>query len=144
MQKQLAADLYYEAGMKAWGDEYEIALAGGFFSVRAPGYLPAGAVTYSQLQSLFPFDNELALCKVQGRDLKSKFFESRNSNYFISYGDYGAQLKNNIDPNATYYIVVDTYTAYYAPNNLEVVKLFGQAVYARDLLADYIAAGGLN
>ena len=142
--RQLAADLYYEAGMKAWGAEYEIALAGGFFSVRAPGYLPAGAVTYSQLQSLFPFDNELALCKVQGRDLKSKFFESRNSNYFISYGDYGAQLRNNIDPNATYYIVVDTYTAYYAPNNLEVVKLFGQAVYARDLLADYIAAGNLN
>lgn len=141
--RQLAADLYYEAGVKAWGGEYNIALAGGFFSVRSPGYLPAGSVTYAQLQTLFPFDNELALCKVQGRDLKSKFFESGNDNYFISYGDYGAQLKGSIDPDAVYYIVTDTYTAYYAPNNLEVVKLFGQAVYARDLLADYIAAGNL-
>lgn len=142
--RQLAANLYYEAGMEAWSDEYDIALGGGFFSVRSPGFLPAGEVTYAQLHSLFPFDNELVLCKVRGRDLKNKFFESRNDNYFICYGDYGTQLRNNIDYNATYYIVVDTYTAYYAPNNLEVVEFFGQAVYARDLLADYIAAGNLS
>ena len=129
--------------MAAWGEEYEIALGGGFFSVRSPGYLPAGNVTYAQLQSLFPFDNELVLCSVRGRDLQKKFFQSSNSNYFISYGDYGAQLKNNIDPDATYYLVTDTYTAYYAPNNLTVVEFFGQAVFARDLLADYIAAGRL-
>ena len=141
--RQLSADLYYEAGMKAWGDEYEIALGGGFFSVRSPGFLPAGDVTYAQLHSLFPFDNELVLCKVKGRDLRNKFFQSSNDNYFISYGDYGAQLRSNIDNDAVYYIVTDTYTAYYAPNNLEVVEFFGQAVYNRDLLADYVAAGGL-
>ena len=141
--RQLASDLYYDAGVAAWGEEYEIALGGGFFSVRSPGYLPAGNVTYAQLQSLFPFDNELVLCSVRGRDLQKKFFQSSNSNYFISYGDYGAQLKNNIDPDATYYLVSDTYTAYYAPNNLTVVEFFGQAVFARDLLADYIAAGRL-
>ena len=142
--RQFAANLYYDAGMKAWGDEYQIALAGGFFSVRSPGYLPAGNVTYSQLQSLFPFDNELVLCKIRGSDLKRKFFETNNDNYFICYGDYGAQLRGNIDSNGIYYIVTDTYTAYYAPNNLEVVKSFGQAVYARDLLADFVAAGGLS
>lgn len=142
--RQLAADRYYEAAMKAWGDEYQIALAGGFFSLRSPGYLPKGSVTYAQLQSLFPFDNELTLCSIQGRDLQRKFFQTNNDNYFISYGDYGAQLRNNIDPDATYYIVTDTYTAYYAPNNLTVVEMFGQAVFARDLLADYIAAGGLS
>ena len=142
--RQFAANLYYDAGMKAWGDEYQIALAGGFFSVRSPGYLPAGNVTYSHLQSLFPFDNELVLCKIRGSDLKRKFFETNNDNYFICYGDYGAQLRGNIDHNGTYYIVTDTYTAYYAPNNLEVVKTFGQAVYARDLLADFVAAGGLS
>ena len=142
--RQFAADLYYDAGRKAWGDAYEIALAGGFFSVRSPGHLPAGNVTYSQLQSLFPFDNELVLCRIKGRDLKYRFFESDNENYFISYGDYGAGLKGSIDPDGTYYIVTDTYTAYYAPNNLEVVKFFGQAIYARDLLADFVAAGGLD
>ena len=142
--RQLAADLYYDAAIKAWGDEYQIALAGGFFSLRSPGYLPQGNVTYAQLQSILPFDNELTLCSISGRDLQRKFFQTSNDNYFISYGDYGAQLRNNIDYNATYYIVTDTYTAYYAPNNLTVVEMFGQAVYARDLLADYIAAGGLN
>lgn len=142
--RQLAADLYYEAGMKAWGAEYDIVLGGGFFSLRSPGHLPAGNVTYAQLYALFPFDNELVLCKISGRDLRNRFFQSNNSNYFLSYGDYGQQVKNNIDPNAVYYIVTDTYTAYYAPNNLEIVKFFGQAVYARDLLADYIAAGGLQ
>ena len=142
--RQLAADLYYDAAITAWGDEYQIALAGGFFSLRSPGYLPQGNVTYAQLQSILPFDNELTLCSISGRDLQRKFFQTSNENYFISYGDYGAQLRNNIDPDATYYIVTDTYTAYYAPNNLTVVEMFGQAVYARDLLADYIAAGGLN
>jgi 2',3'-cyclic-nucleotide 2'-phosphodiesterase (5'-nucleotidase family) len=141
---QLAADRYYDAAIKAWGDEYQIALAGGFFSLRSPGYLPQGNVTYAQLQSILPFDNELTLCSISGRDLQRKFFQTSNDNYFISYGDYGAQLRNNIDYNATYYIVTDTYTAYYAPNNLTVVEMFGQAVFARDLLADYIAAGGLN
>ena len=141
--RQLAADLYYEAAEKAWGKEYKIALAGGFFSLRSPGYLPQGNVTYAQLQSILPFDNELVLCSISGRDLQRKFFQTSNSNYFISYGDYGAQLRNNIDKDATYYIVTDTYTAYYAPNNLTVVEMFGQAVFARDLLADFIAAGGL-
>ena len=138
------ADLYCKTGLETWGEQYDIVLAGGYISCRSPGYLNAGDVTYSQLQSLFPFDNELVLCSISGKDLKEKFFETDNDNYFISYGAYGAQLRSNIDNDAVYYIVTDTYTAYYAPNNLEVVEFFGQAVYNRDLLADYVAAGGLS
>lgn len=137
--RQLVADLYYEAGVEKWGDEYDIVLGGGFVSIRSPGYLAAGDVTYANLQSLFPFDNELTLCSVKGRELLSKFLETDHSDYFICVEDPG-----EIDRNATYYIVVDTYSAYYAPNKLTVVEEYGEEIYARDLLEDYIADGGLS
>ncbi len=142
--RQKVADLYYEEGLKRWGDEYDIVLGGGFISIRSPGYLPHGPVTYAQLMGLFPFDNELVLCSVKGRDLLDKFFESTHRNYFISYGNYGAEVYENLDPNATYYIIVDTYTSTYKPNNLTEIERAGDNRYARDLLADYIVSGGFN
>ena len=140
--RQLIADLYYETGMKAWGDKYDIALGGGFVSVRSPWTLSAGEVTYGMLQSLFPFDNDLVLCSIKGAELKSKFFETTHDSYFICYGDYGNQIKNNIDPNATYYVVVDTYTSNYAPNKLTVVEEYEKGIYARDLIAEFMRQGG--
>ena len=142
--KNLVADLYYEAGIERWGDKYDIALGGGFISVRSPYDLAAGEVKYSDLNSLLPFDNQLVLCSIKGRDLKNKFFETNNSNYYIAYGDYGASIRNNIDYNATYYIITDTYCSSYAYNNLTVVEYYDAGVYARDLIADYIRAGGLQ
>ena len=137
--RQIAADLYYEKGLELWGDKYDIVLGGGYMSVRDPGYLAAGSVTYSMLYSLFPFDNQLVLCSIQGRDLTSRFINTDNSNYFISYDTLG-----NIDPNATYYIVVDTYSSQYKPNNLTEIARYDAEIYARDLLAEYAAAGGFN
>ena len=142
--KGLVADLYYEAGIERWGDKYDIALGGGFISVRSPYDLAAGEVKYSDLNSLLPFDNQLVLCSIKGRDLKNKFFETSNSNYYIAYGDYGASIRNNIDYNATYYIITDTYCSSYSYNNITVVDYYDAGVYARDLIADYIRAGGLQ
>lgn len=142
--EQIVANLYYDAGVKAWGDKYKIVLGGGFIKARSPYNLPAGEVTYGQLQSLFTFDNQLTLCSIKGRDLKRKFFETNNSDYFICCGDYGNSIRNNIDVNATYYVVVDDYTAYYAPNNLTVVEKYTPNVFARDLLAEYIKKDGLS
>lgn len=141
--RQLVADLYYMEGMVKWGAEYDIVLGGGFISIRNPGYLPHGDVTYAQLQTLFPFDNELVLCSVKGRDLRDKFFETDNYNYFICCSLYGEEVRDNLDPDATYYIVVDTYTSTYAPNNLTEIERYGAPVYARDLIAEYIRAGGM-
>ena len=91
---------------------------------------------------LFPFDNEIVLCTIKGSKLKSQFFNNSSSDYYIAYGEYGQQIKNSINDNATYYIVVDTYTSSYKYNNLtEVARVSG--IYARDLLAEYIKAGGL-
>lgn len=142
--RQLVADLYYQTGIQTWGQAYDIVLGGGFISVRSPGYLAAGEVTYSQLQGLFPFDNQLVLCSISGQDLLTRFFLSNNSNYFISYGNYGAQVRDNIDPAATYYVVTDTYSSLYAPNHLTEVARYAESIFARDLLADYIEAGGLQ
>ena len=142
--RQLVADLYCDAGEETWGEEYDIVLGGGFISCRSPGYLPAGEVSYSQLMSLLPFDNQITLCSISGRDLLSKFLETPHKSYFIKLTDYGERIRNSIDPNGIYYVVTDTYSAYYAPNNMTVVDFYSDNIFARDLLADYITEGGMR
>lgn len=136
--RQLTADLYYEKGLEIWGNEYDVVLGGGFTSIRSPYHLEAGNIKYSQLQSLFPFDNKLVLCTVSGYDLKKNFINTSNGNYFVCY-----DKSTVIEDNKTYYIVVDTYTSTYAPNRLTEVVRLDDEIYARDLLADYIARGGM-
>ncbi len=135
----LAARMYAEAGESFFTD-YQIVLGGGYLSARSPYDLSAGDVYYKNLQGILPFDNDIVLCSVKGRDLLSKFINTNNSNYYISYTDYGNSVKNSIDQNATYYIVTDTYTAYYAPNRLTVVASYTPGIYARDLIADHFKA----
>lgn len=142
--RALVARLYFEEGFKAWGEKYDIVLGGGYLSVRAPYNLSSGEVKYADLQSLFPFDNRLDLCTIKGKDLKSKFINTSNSNYFVFYGEYGQSVRYNIDDNATYYIIVDSYTSSYAPNRLTVVDSLADDLFARDLLAKYIQGGGLE
>lgn len=142
--RQLVADLYYMTGLMHWGDQYDIFLGGGYISIRQPGYLAKGDITYAQLMSLFPFDNELVLCSIKGRDLEERFLNSDNDNYFISYGEYGESLLSSIDPNGTYYIVVDTYSSSYGPNRLTEIARYEPNVFARDLIAEYIAIGGIQ
>ena len=142
--KQLVADLYLELGEKTWGEEYDIVLGGGYLSTRSPYNLYAGDVTYADLMMLFPFDNEITLCSVKGYDLRKKFTETSNSNYYVGYSEYGASIKNRIDDNATYYIIVDSYTAQYKYNNLTVIATYDTKTFARDLLAEYIKSGRLK
>ena len=142
--RQIVAKLYLEAAMEKWGEEYDIVLGGGFISVRSPYNLDAGDVNYAQLQSLFPFDNELVLCSIKGSDLLSRFINTNNSDYFIAYSDYGSTVKKEIDPNAIYYIVTDTYSSTYKPNRLTEVERYAGGIYARDLLAEYVKNGGLE
>ena len=141
---QLIAELYMKAGLERFGSSYDIVLGGGYISVRSPYSLPAGEVTYSQLQMLFPFDNDLVLCSIKGSDLSSRFINNSHQNYFEGYSEYGLSVKNNIDPNATYYVVVDTFSSTYADNKLTEIARYTPGVYARDLLADYIEDGGLT
>ena len=93
---------------------------------------------------MFPFDNDIELCTVSGYYLSSKFVNTENENYFISYTSYGESNRESINNYDTYYLISDTYSSDYAPNNLTVVaKYRTDGYYARDLLKDYIAAGHL-
>lgn len=141
---KLIAQLYCDLGLKEWGDVYKIVLGGGFINSRSPYNLSAGEVTYGDLQALYPFDNQIVLCSISGYNLRRKFLETNDDRYFISCSEYGESIRNNINPNATYYIITDSYTAYYAPNKLTVVAEYDPDVFARDLLADYISSGGLS
>ncbi|MBQ7323163.1 MAG: metallophosphoesterase [Clostridia bacterium] len=137
---QTVVDLYYQAGMKKWGEEYNIVLAGGAINVRSPYDIPVGEVTYGYLQMILPFDNYLVLCSIKGSDLQRRFFN--NSSYVLSYGAYGANIKNNIQANQTYYIITDSWSSLYAPNNLtEIEKYDDNKTFARDFLAQYIQTG---
>lgn len=136
------AELYYEAGIARWGKQYQIVLGGGFMSARSPYSLQAGTVTYGDVQSILPFDNQLVLCSIKGYYLRTKFFETDNDRYYISYGAYGESVRNNIDDNATYYLVTDTYSSTYKSNRLTEIERYDAGVYARDLLANYIENGG--
>ncbi len=141
--RQLIADLYLQKGLEFWGDEYDIVLGGGFVSVRSPGYLGMGKVTYSDLQMLFPFDNHLVLCSIKGRDLKSRFVETDNDNYFVTLKDGKEAFYETYDPNKTYYVVVDSYSSPYAPNRLTEIARYDRDLFARDLLAEYVKGGGM-
>lgn len=137
--RQMVAQLYLQAGIEKWGAEFDIVLGGGYLTTRSPYDLQPGEVSYATLQAIFPFDNELVLCSVKGSDLLSKFINSGNANYFVARSD-----NRSIDPNGTYYIVVDSYTSTYAPNRLTEIQRYGADIFARDLLADYIEAGNFN
>ena len=141
---RMVADLYCAKGEEKWGEEYDIVLGGGYMSCRSPGYLPAGEVTYSQLLALLPFDNQITLCSIQGSDLISKFLETDHHAYYITTTSYGKSIRNSIDPDGTYYVVTDSYSAYYAPNNMTVIDTYADDIFARDLVADFITAGGLQ
>lgn len=129
------AQLYYEAGVAKWGDEYDIVLAGGSINTRSPYDIKAGTVQYADLQMILPFDNALMLCKISGRNLIDKFFN--NSKYYY----YTKLSVKDINPNQYYYIVADTWTSGYAWVNCTEIACYGENIFARDLLADYIKAG---
>ena len=139
--RELVADLYLQKGREIWGDEYDIVLGGGFVSIRSPYNLAAGEVRYSDLQSLFPFDNNLVLCSIKGSDLRRRFIETSNSDYFCSYDP---SLVSKIKDYETYYIIVDSYSSSYAPNRLTEIARLGEDIFARDLVAEYVKQGGLE
>ena len=138
---RLVADLYLQKGRELWGDEYDVVLGGGFLSLRSPYNLESGDVTYAMLQSILPFDNQLVLCSIKGSDLRRRFIETSNSDYFCAYdSDFVSSIKDY----ETYYIIVDSYTSSYAPNRLTEIERYDADVFARDLVAEYIKQGGLE
>ncbi len=134
----ICAELYYNAGLEMWGDEYDIVLGGGFMSARSPYELNRGDVDYADIYSILPFDNQLVLCSIKGRDLVKFANKTPEQRYYIFTGEYGTSVLNSIDESATYYVVTDTYSSTYRYNNLTEVARYTPNVYARDLFAEYL------
>ena len=132
------AELYFKQGVEEWGSEYKIVLGGGYIKTRNPYDISAGNVTYANLFSILPFDNEIVLGKIRGNYLKWKFLETDNSNYHI----YTTIKSAEVNDSDYYYIITDSYSSTYAPNNITEVARLSSAKYSRDLLADFISEGG--
>lgn len=129
------AELYYEKGVKEWGSQYDIVLGGGYLKARNPYNVYSGSVSYADLFSVLPFDNDIVLGRIRGSDLKTKFLNNS------SYTTYATVSSSSVSDSTYYYIVVDTYTSTYTSNRItEVARISG--TYARDLLAEFVAAGG--
>lgn len=142
MIEDYVATLYLEAGIKKWGNSYDIVYGGGFLQTRAPYDLSAGEKAYADILSLFPFNNRIALCKISGSNLLNKLINTSNSSYHGAIKD--GFNTTSIQANGIYYVVVDTYTALYKYNNLTVVDYYDESTYARDLLAEAIKSGKLS
>lgn len=139
--KQKVADLYYQNGNATWGSQYNLILGGGYISCRGSS-LAMGDVTYADLYNLFPFDNDIALCSITGRNLRNTQFITGSSNYYVNWSDYGESIRYNINDSTTYYLVTDTYTIDYY-TSLNVVSYFENGgIYQRDLMNRFIANGG--
>ncbi len=132
------ARLYYETGVAEWGSRYDVVLGGGYLKTRSPYKITSGNVTYADLFSVMPFDNEIVLGKIQGRYLKSKFLQ----NTLSTYHTYGKIDASEVSDYSYYYIIVDSYSSTYKSNNITEVARLGSGRYARDLLADYVSNGG--
>ena len=137
----LVAELYADLGEKHWSG-YNIVLGGGKLSCRSPYNLGVGQVKYGDLYSLLPFNNKLALCSIKGSDLLSRYIN--NTSYNVAYTAYGESVKGNINRNATYYIITDSYNYSYSWNNLTVVDVYDEITFARDLVAAYVQDGGMG
>jgi 2',3'-cyclic-nucleotide 2'-phosphodiesterase (5'-nucleotidase family) len=136
----LVALLYYEKGVEVWGADYDIVLGGGHLKLRSPYSLSNGKISYGDVYSILPFDNQIVLCSIKGKYLKSRFLNTNNGDYHI----YKSPSLAKIDDNKTYYIITDTWTSTYKYNNLTEIARLDASTYARDLLADYIKDGGLE
>lgn len=134
--KNKVAELYYQFGQKTWGSQYDIALGGGYLNVRNPYTLYAGNVSYADVFALLPFDNEIVLGRISGSNLKSKFI---NNSKYTCYYEIDA---SSISDSGTYYIIVDSYTSTYYSNGITEVERLSNPMYARDLVAEFVAGGG--
>ena len=140
----LVASLYLQYGLSKWSTKYNVYLAGGYIKTRSPYNLYSGEVTYADLLSLYPFNNDLLLCSISGYNLNYKFVNSSNSDYHIALSSYG-QANSYINYSDTYYVVVDNYTSDYTSNGLTVIERYTEGeFYARDMLAEYIRNGGFE
>lgn len=137
--RQVVADQYLQAGIEKWGRQYDIVLGGGLIPIYNPYELSAGDINYAMVFSLFPQDHHLMLCSIRGSDLADIFLDPEKTDYV-----YGLVDDRAIIADDTYYIVTDSYTFQQLSNCLTLLQRYDADIFARDLLAEFIANGGFH
>lgn len=130
------AKLYFNKGVEKWGSQYKIVLGGGYLKLRTPYMIDSGNVTYADIFSVLPFDNEIVLGKIKGYKLKTQFLNNRNYTVFTTIKEA------EVDDSSDYYIIIDSYTSTYSYNGITEVARLGGEVYPRDLLKEFVTSGG--
>lgn len=142
--EQLTAQIYYNYGVEmAKISGYTPIIGGGFIRTRTPYNLHSGTVSYGDVYNLLPFDNDLVLCSITGYNLKTKFINRNDDDYYI----YPKISADNIVDTNIYYIITDSYTSDYSYNNLTVIEnytILYNAQYARDIFSQYLKSAYLN
>ncbi len=134
------AKLYYEAGVKKWSDK-DVILGGAYMQLRAPYKLQAGTIIYGDLMNILPFDNRIVLCGIRGSDLRNTFFSNKKNYYVYCREDFDV---NDIEDTSVYYVITDSYTSQFKPNNLIELETYNTTTFPRDLYAQYVREGNLT
>ncbi len=82
-------------------------------------YISSGKVTFDDVYTALPFDNELGVAKIKGNTLKTRVLERDD------YYTYPTSItSSDIDSNKYYYIICDVYNYGYSYNEMELVGNF--------------------
>lgn len=151
--KNLIAQTEFEVCTEAYGDKYDIMYGGGYISVRGAKSLGSGVVTYGHVINVFPFDNDIQVCKAEWWEFKDKFID--NSSYVgylppsVSIIDGSYYLNDNLlENNDVVYFATNSYNTQYQVytnhpmETYEVVENFtvDYHKYDRDIIADKLTA----
>lgn len=131
------AEMYYKKAISVINNSYTPVLGGGFLRTRTPYNLSSGTVTYGDVYALLPFENDIVLCSIQGKYLKSRFLNNTSDDYHI----YSTITASSVVDSQTYYLITDNYSSDYSYNKLTVIKnltLEYGIGYARDVFSEYL------
>ncbi len=121
---QYTADLYYKyfvdaanARLKALGinDTVTLAVNGSQFRSELP--TSGTTVTYDDVYTSLPFDNDIAIASVSGSILTSRCLSG-------SYAHYPDISSSSISSSKTYYVITDSWNYAYSPNQMTKIETF--------------------
>lgn len=93
----------------------------------------AGEITYGSVYTSFPFDNEVVLIKIKGKDAKSTFKKYRNLGIYHTFKNY-----DELEAEKDYYYVTTDYLATSKTMNLEETDFIKTELFVRDIVANKI------
>lgn len=135
----LVAETLFEVIDDEYGSEYKVIYGGGYLNVRGNKTIDGGVLTFGDINTLLPFDNDIQLCRGLWSEFKARFI---NNSSYVGYTP--SYLTNDGD---TYYIdgvaIEDNDYVYFATDSYSTQYwLYGDGVGKFDsceVVANYTA-----